>query len=160
VFGLVWTAAKVSVPSLAQRAIDHGIIHRQHGALLKWSLILVAVGVVQGACTGLRRYAAIGAAARVETGLRQRLFAHLQRLHFAFHDEAQTGQLMARANSDLQQIQFFLVFIPLAIANTLTVVAIAVVLFLNNAGLAALALAALPLVNVAAKRFSSRIHPV
>src|SRR5439155_1334494 len=98
-------------------------------------------------------------AAGVAPDLRQRLFAHLQRLHFGFHDRSQTGQLMARANSDLQQIQFFLVFIPLAIANTLTVVSIAVILLFINAPLALLALGALPFVNMTAKRFSSRIHP-
>jgi ATP-binding cassette subfamily B protein len=159
-YGLVWTAAKVTVPLLATRAIDHGIIADDSGALLTYSLMLLGVGVVQGACTGLRRYTAIGAAARIETDLRQRLFAHLQRLHFAFHDRAQTGQLMSRANTDLQQIQFFLVFIPLAIANTLTVVAVAVVLLLINPLLALLALFALPFVNLAAKRFSASIHPV
>jgi ATP-binding cassette subfamily B protein len=159
-YGLVWTAAKVTVPLLATRAIDHGIIADDSGALLTYSLMLLGVGVVQGACTGLRRYTAIGAAARIETDLRQRLFAHLQRLHFAFHDRAQTGQLMSRANTDLQQIQFFLVFIPLAIANTLTVVAVAIVLLLINPLLALLALFALPFVNLAAKRFSASIHPV
>ncbi len=159
-YGLVWTAAKVTVPLLATRAIDHGIIADDSGALLTYSLMLLGVGVVQGACTGLRRYTAIGAAARIETDLRQRLFAHLQRLHFAFHDRAQTGQLMSRANTDLQQIQFFLVFIPLAIANTLTVVAVAVVLLLINPLLALLALFALPFVYLAGKRFSASIHPV
>jgi ATP-binding cassette subfamily B protein len=157
--GLVWTAAKVSVPLLARQAIDHGIVAAERGALARWSLALLGVGVVQGACTGLRRYLAIGVAARIETDLRQRLFAHLQRLHFAFHDRAQTGQLMARANSDVQQIQFFLVFIPLAIANTLTVVAVAAVLLVTNAPLALTALAPLPLVNLAARRFSHRVHP-
>jgi len=158
-FGLIWTAAKVSVPSLARVAIDRGIIADERGALLRYSLLMVAVGAVQGASTGLRRYLAIGIAARVETDLRQRLFAHLQRLHFAFHDQAQTGQLMARANSDIQQIQFFLVFIPLFIANAATVAAVAVVLLLSNAGLALLALGALPFLNLVAKRFSTRIHP-
>lgn len=157
--GLVWTAAKVSVPLLARQAIDHGIVAGEGGALARWSLALLAVGIVQGACTGLRRYLAIGVAARIETDLRQRLFAHLQRLHFAFHDRAQTGQLMARANSDVQQIQFFLVFIPLAVANTLTVAAVAAVLVATNAGLAVAALAPLPLVNLAARRFSQRVHP-
>ena len=157
--GLVWTAAKVSVPRLAGVAIDRGVIHGHHGALVMWPLIIVAVGTVQGVCTGTRRFLAISLAAGVETDLRQRLFAHLQRLHFGFHDRSQTGQMMARANSDLQQIQFFLVFIPLAIANTLTVVSIAVILLLMNAPLALLALGALPLVNMTAKRFSSRIHP-
>src|SRR4051794_40392679 len=46
VAGLIWTAAKVSVPSLAKRGIDQGIVHDQSGALLKWSLIMLAVGAV------------------------------------------------------------------------------------------------------------------
>jgi ATP-binding cassette subfamily B protein len=158
-FGLIWTAAKVSVPSLARSAIDRGIIANENGVLLRLTLLMVFVGAVQGASTGLRRYLAIGLAARVETDLRQRLFAHLQRLHFAFHDQAQTGQLMARANSDIQQIHFFLVFIPLFIANAATVLSVAVILLVSNAGLAVLALGALPFVNLVAKRFSTRIHP-
>jgi ATP-binding cassette subfamily B protein len=158
-FGLIWTAAKVSVPALASLAIDRGIIDDDNGALVRFTVLMVIVGAVQGASTGLRRYSAIGLAARIETDLRHRLFAHLQRLHFAFHDEAQTGQLMARANSDIQQVHFFLVFIPLFIANTATVLAVAVLLFTSNAAVALLALGALPFVNVVAKRFSSRIHP-
>ena len=64
----------------------------------------------------------------ISTGadLRERLFAHFQRLHFAFHDRAQTGQLMSRANTDLQQIQAFVVMIPLTISNGVTVLAVTV----------------------------------
>ncbi|HEY1635643.1 MAG TPA: ABC transporter ATP-binding protein [Acidimicrobiales bacterium] len=158
--GLFWTAAKVAVPTLAELAIDQGIIGKNQRALLTWSLTILAVGVVSAVCTGLRRYYAFGISYRAETDLRDRLFAHLQRLHFAFHDHAQTGQLMARAATDLLQVQSFLTLIPITIGNALTVLAVVVILFVSNAGLAALALAALPLINVVAKRFASRIHPV
>ncbi|HEX6477008.1 MAG TPA: ABC transporter ATP-binding protein, partial [Acidimicrobiales bacterium] len=158
--GLFWTAAKVAVPFLAELAIDQGIIGKNQTALLTWSLTIFAVGVVSAACTGLRRYYAFGISYRAETDLRDRLFAHLQRLHFAFHDHAQTGQLMARVATDLLQVQSFLTLIPITIGNALTVVAVVVILFVSNAGLAALALAALPLINLVAKRFAGRIHPV
>ena len=79
---------------------------------LMLTLVIVAVGVVQARGTGLRRYAAFRIALRTETDLRQRLFAHLQRLHFAFHDQAQTGQLMARANTDIQQINQCVILDP------------------------------------------------
>ncbi|HWC37098.1 MAG TPA: ABC transporter ATP-binding protein [Acidimicrobiales bacterium] len=158
--GLVWTAAKVAVPTLAQLAIDRGIIASNQRALLEWSLAIFGVGIVSAVCTGLRRYYAFGISYRAETDLRDRLFAHLQRLHFAFHDHAQTGQLMARAATDLLQVQSFLTLIPITIGNALTVSAVVVILFVTNAGLAALALAALPLINIVAKRFGTRIHPV
>jgi ATP-binding cassette, subfamily B, bacterial len=158
--GLVWTAAKVTIPTLTKHAVDGGIVKNDSGALLMWALIIVAVGIVSAVCTGLRRYAAFGIAYRAETELRDRLFAHLQRLHFAFHDQTQTGQLMSRAATDLQQINGFVVLIPITISNALTVGSVAVILLLINAKLAILALFALPALNVFARRFSSQIHPV
>ena len=158
--GLVWTGAKVAVPLLALRGIDQGIVAHQKGALLKWGLLILVVGAISGTCTGLRRWYAFGVAWRVETNLRHQLFAHLQRLHFAFHDQAQTGQLMSRAATDLQQIQSLTVMIPITISNAMTVLAVTVILLLINVKLALLALCTLPFVNVLAKRFSSRIHPV
>jgi ATP-binding cassette subfamily B protein len=162
VAGIVWTACKVSVPTLVRLAIDKGILPKHHspGVLARWSLIIVGVGMVSALCVGVRRYLAFGTAWRTETELRQRLFAHLQSLHFAFHDQAQTGQLMSRAATDLQQIQGFVVLIPITVSNMLTVLAVAVILLRMNPGLALLALGTLPLVNVAAKRFSSSVHPV
>src|SRR5688572_996179 len=108
---------------------------------------------------GFRRYQAFGTAWKAETELRQRLFAHLQRLHFAFHDHAQTGQLMARSATDIQAVNQFLVMIPITISNIVTLAAVTVILVLINAKLAFVALIALPLINVFAKRFSSKVHP-
>ena len=158
--GLVWTGARVAIPALTGAAIDDGIVPGNFDVALKWTLIILAVGVIQAICTGLRRYAAFRLAFRVETDLRMRLVAHLQRLHFAFHDHAQTGQLMANANTDIQQIHLVVLLIPLTIASVLTMIAVAIVLTLRSPGLALFALAALPLLNIAATRFTRRMHPV
>ncbi|MGH8986235.1 MAG: ABC transporter transmembrane domain-containing protein, partial [Acidimicrobiia bacterium] len=158
--GLVWTSARVTVPLLAAAAIDQGILKSDEGAVLRFVIAIVVVGVVQAICTGLRRYSAFRLALRVETNLRDRLFAHLQRLHFAFHDEAQTGQLMARANSDMQQIHVVVVLLPLTAASLLTMLAVAVIILLKSPGLALLVLITLPFLNVAATRFTRRIQPV
>jgi ATP-binding cassette subfamily B protein len=158
--GLVWTVARVSVPLITGAAIDQGIVDGDEGALFRWTLLLVLAGAVQGTATGVRRYAAFRLALRVETDLRMRLVAHLQRLHFAFHDQAQTGQLMARANTDIQQIHMVVLLIPLTIASTLTMLAVIVVLVSRSVGLAFFALAALPVLNLAATRFTRRMFPV
>jgi ATP-binding cassette subfamily B protein len=158
--GLGWTAARVAIPWLTGEAIDHGIVPGDFGIALEWTGIILAVGVIQAICTGVRRYAAFRLAFRVETNLRMRLVAHLQRLHFAFHDHAQTGQLMANANTDIQQIHLVVLLIPLTIASLLTMVAVVVVLVAQSPGLALFALACLPLLNVAATRFTRRMFPV
>jgi ATP-binding cassette subfamily B protein len=159
VLGLLWSAARVVVPLLVRGAVDHGIEADDTDALLRWTALLGVVGVVQAICTGIRRYAAFRVARRAETDLRDRLFAHLQGLHFAYHDQAQTGQLMSRANTDLNQVQAFLVMIPLTMSNAATVLAVVVVLLSIDPVLTVLAVGTLPVVNVVAKRFGQRVHP-
>jgi ATP-binding cassette subfamily B protein len=158
--GVVWTAARIIIPLLAAAAIDQGILEGDQGVVVRFAVLMVIVGVVQAVCTGLRRYSAFRIALRVETNLRDRLFAHLQRLHFAFHDEAQTGQLMARANSDMQQINLVVVLLPLTAASLLTMAAVLVIIFVQSPGLALLVVVTLPFLNVAATRFTHRIQPV
>ena len=159
VAGLAWTAAKVAVPALVAVAIDRGIGDGSNTALLRWSLAILVAGVVAGICSGLRRWFAFREARWSEAVLRDRIFAHLQRLHFAFHDEVQTGQLMSRANTDLQQVQAFVVMIPITISNAATVLAVTVIMFSINPLLALLALGSLPFVNVLGRRFSNALFP-
>jgi ATP-binding cassette subfamily B protein len=157
--GLCWSVGKVSVGILIARAVDRGIEADDMGALRDWALLIALAAVVVGTFTGLRRYVAFREARWIETDLREQLFAHFQRLHFAFHDRAQTGQLMSRANTDLQQIQAFVVMIPLTISNFVTVLAVTVILFLTDPVLTLLALGSLPFLNVLATHFSRRLHP-
>jgi ATP-binding cassette subfamily B protein len=155
--GLLWTLGKVSVPLLIRQAIDRGI--DGDDSLVGWSLLILLAGVVAAVFTGVRRYLAFHVARSAETNLRDRLFAHLQRLHFGFHDRAQTGQLMSRANTDLQQVQSFLVMIPLTISNFLTVVLSTIALLYLHAPLAVAALVGLPFVNYLGRRFGTKIGP-
>jgi len=159
VVGLIWTLGRVSIPSLVQRAIDEGIEAGDADAVVRWSALIGAVAVVTACFTGLRRYMAFREARTAEARLRDRLFAHLVRLSFPFHDRTPTGQLMSRANLDLQQIQNFFSVVPLTMANLLTVVATAVILVRMDAVLTLLALGGLPLLVVLARRMSIRLFP-
>jgi ATP-binding cassette, subfamily B, bacterial len=157
--GLAWTAAKVSTGLIVKTAVDRGIESNDTGALVHWSVALGVVALFSATFTGLRRYLAFREARWIEADLRDRLFAHLQRLHFAFHDQSQTGQLMSRANTDLQQVQAFVVMIPLTISNAVTVLAVTVILAFIDPLLTVLALGSLPFMNVLATRFSRRLYP-
>jgi ATP-binding cassette subfamily B protein len=156
--GLCWTVGKVAVPLLVSIAIDRGILADDRSALLWWSLAVAGAGLVAATFTGLRRYLAFRESRWAETTLRDQLFAHLQRLHFTFHDTTHTGDLMSRANTDLQQIQHLVVLIPLTVSNAVTVLAVVVILLTIDPVLTLLALGALPLLNVLGQRFSSRLH--
>lgn len=158
--GAAWTVARLVVPQLAGAAVDDGIRSGDTGRVLVLIAVMLGFGVLQAGASGIRRYCAFRIALRTETDLRAQLFAHLQRLHFAFHDEAQTGQLMARANSDLQQINQVVILIPLTAASLLTMLGVIVIMVSKSVVLAVLALGLLPLLNRAATVFSRRITPV
>ena len=157
--GQIWTVARVLIPSLVSLAVNKGIVKAKTGELLWYAAAIFALGAISSLCSGLRRYYAASLAYHMETDLRREMFANLQRLDFAYFDRSQTGQLMARAATDLQQINGFGSMIPITIANVVTVGVVVGILFSINVTLAAIALGSLPILNVAAKRFSSRIHP-
>jgi ATP-binding cassette subfamily B protein len=158
--GLVWTVTRVLIPILTALAINDGIVHHEPSRLAGWCTAILLLGAVSAACSGLRRYWAFTVAYRVETDLREDMFSNLARLDFRFHDRARTGQLMARAATDLQQINQFVVMIPITIANLVTILSVTGILFYINPVLAVIALACLPILNVAAKRYSTVVHPV
>ena len=155
--GLAWSIGKVTVPELTQQGIDRGI--DQNGNLWLWAGLIALAGVLAGLMTALRRWYAFKESRWTETRLRERLYQHLLRLHVGYHDRTQTGQLMSRASSDLQQLQAFVVMIPLTLSNLFMVAAIVVLLFVSDPLLAVVALAPLPFVNLMANRFSTKIHP-
>ena len=155
--GLLWSGTKIAVPLLVGAAINQAV--DGDGSLVAWSLTIIVIGLVAGTLSASRRYLAFREARLTERWLRERLFAHLQALHIGFHDRAQTGQLMSRASNDLQQVQAFVVMIPLTLSNLALIVGVAAVLLAMNPLLALCALVPLPIVNVLAKRFSAHIHP-
>ena len=157
VLGMVWMVGKISVPILVRFGIDHGI--KQGDKLWLWASMVAVAGVLVGSFTAFRRFYAFREARWTETRLREQLFGHIMSLHIGYHDRAQTGQLMSRSSSDLTQIQNFVVMIPITLSNAAMIIAVAVILFATDPVLALVALAPLPLVNIAGRRFSESIHP-
>ena len=154
--GLSWTMGKVAVPQLTRLAIDKGI--EKNGSLLFWTMLILSAAFVAGIFAAWRRYIAFRESRVTESTLREQLFAQIQGLHVGFHDRAQTGQLMSRSSSDLQQVQGFVVNIPIFASQVTMIIIVVVVLLVMNPALAVVALAPLPFINISARSFSHRIH--
>ncbi len=125
---LVWMLAVVLIPQVVAMIIDDAVLAGDQSKL--WPLIglLIAVGVVQAVGMGFRRYFGFRLAYRAEADLRGRMFEHIQRLAFSYHDITPTGQLMSRASSDLSQIRLILMMLPIVIANIAMFVVVMAVL--------------------------------
>ncbi|MBT8193614.1 MAG: ABC transporter ATP-binding protein, partial [Acidimicrobiia bacterium] len=157
---LLWMGALVAIPYLIGSIIDDAISagdRTRIAPLVGW---LVAAGLVQGIGIGVRRYFGFKLSYRAETDLRNRMFEHLQRLAFNFHDQTSTGQLMARASSDLSQVRLVIAMLPITIANVAMLVIVVTVLIVIDPVLGVVASLAVPTLFGSANRFAGKVIQV
>ena len=158
---LAWAAMgmTVGIPLLLGAAVD-AIEGQRRDDILPLVLALLGAGILRLALTVGRRLIAGRVSLDVEYDLRQAFYEHLQRLELGFFDTQQTGQLMSRATVDLQSIRFFLGYGLIWVSQSfLTIAFAAVVMFVIDPFLAALALAPVPFLIWTATRYSRRNRP-
>ena len=148
----------VLVPLVQRHVVDSVIVGSQ-GQLAPWIVLLVAAGLFRFGLSILFRYCNGRASLEVQYDLRTAIFAHLQRLDFARHDELQTGQLVSRAISDLNLVQQLLSFAPQMVANGVFFVAALAIMVVLSPVLALVALAAAPLMLLVSLRLRRLVHP-
>ncbi|HEY7455854.1 MAG TPA: ABC transporter ATP-binding protein [Solirubrobacterales bacterium] len=159
VFAWAAMGMTVLIPWLIGRAVN-AIESGQQPDLLPLAVAIVVAGVLRLGLTMVRRVVAGRVSLAVEFDLRQRFYAHLQRLELGFFDSQQTGQLMSRATVDLQSIRFFLGYGLIFITqNLLTIVLASAVMFVLEPWLALVALAPAPLVVYTASRYNRVSRP-
>jgi ATP-binding cassette subfamily B protein len=159
VFAWAAMGMTVLIPWLIGRAVN-AIERGEQPDLLPLAIAIVIAGVLRLGLTLVRRVVAGKVSLAVEFDLRQRFYAHLQRLELGFFDSQQTGQLMSRATVDLQSIRFFLGYGLIFITqNLLTIVLASAVMFALQPWLALLALLPAPLVVYASSRYNRVSRP-
>jgi ATP-binding cassette subfamily B protein len=158
VSGLLWQVGAVAAPLMVKQAIDHGVLKRDHGALLVWLGFLLAVGLLEMAAGAVRHLYAIRNRARSDARVRDAIFAHALRLDASYHDRVGPGELMSRASSDSEQVARMMDSIGHTIGYVLTVFAVAVILLVIDWQLALVVLIPLPLIGFAGWAYSRRYH--
>ena len=88
---LLWMVLVVVGPYLEKLVIDRAILPDQPSLLLPLVGLVVLVGLFKAVGIGGRRFFGFVLSYRAETDLRNRLFEHVQRLAFSFHDRVATG---------------------------------------------------------------------
>jgi ATP-binding cassette subfamily B protein len=157
VSALVWMAVVVVVPYVEKVIIDRAISGGRRDLLGPLVGLLLAVGFVKALGVGGRRWFAFRLSYRAETDLRNRIFEHVQRLAFTFHDRTATGELMARSSSDLSQVRLVFAMLPITIANVAMFVVIGVVLILLDPVLGSVTVLAIPAMGVIALIYARRV---
>ena len=161
VLAVLSQAAAIAIVILVGEAIE-GIEEQRGTGTLTWVVLaILSVGILKAVFMAGRRLISGRQALGIEKDIREGLYAHLLRLSFGFYDRHQTGQLMSRATVDLQSVRFFLGFgLIFFFQHVLTILSVAVVLFVVEWRLALIALAMMPVIVAVAYRYSHVSHPV
>ncbi len=104
---LALTGLSLFVPRIIQSVVDIGLIAGQTASLIQSALILFAIGIGSAFLNFLQRYISAWIATSVGYDLRNRMYDHIQYLPFAYHDHAQSGQLISRCIEDVRSIEQF-----------------------------------------------------
>jgi ATP-binding cassette subfamily B protein len=149
------------VPRLIGHAVDEGIAVSDLTAVAHYSWLIVLVSALRGVSAFGQGALAEMSAQGVSYQLRKALYAHMQRLSFSFHDQAQTGELMARATADVEAVRNFSGRGLLhTVQLLLLVVGVGVALFSMQWQLALMSMLVLPALAWQTGRFSRRIRPM
>jgi ATP-binding cassette subfamily B protein len=148
------------IPRIIKQAVDDLTGFQIEGRqLLVYALYMIAIAVCIGAFRYVWRRCLLGTSRRVEEGLRNKLFIHLQSLPAAYFDNVKTGDLMAHATNDIQQIRMATGMGMVAL-NDAIVLGLAAIGFMAyiNIELTAFVLIPMPLIVVSARFFSKKMH--
>jgi ATP-binding cassette subfamily B multidrug efflux pump len=127
--------------------------------LLSYALYMVGIAFFIGLFRYVWRRCLLGTSRRIEEGLRNSLFAHLQNLPASYFDGVKTGDLMAHATNDIQQIRMAtgMGMVALNDAIVLGMAAIGFMAYINIK-LTAFVLIPMPLIAVSTRIFSKKMH--
>jgi ATP-binding cassette subfamily B protein len=144
-------------PYLMGIAIDAYILDRDLAGLARIALLMIAVYVASSVTIWLQTYIMVGASQRAIRNMRQDLFDALQTLSLRFFDQHPHGELMSRLSNDVENINAVLTnSVTSLISSVLSVLGVAIMMFVINVRLALISLTILPLTALMTKLIAKR----
>lgn len=104
---IILTAIDMTFPEIIRRVIDFGLQSSQKTFLLIAAGFVIGLGAVKAIISFREQFLTETIAHSVAYDLRNRLYDHIQRLSFRYHDHMPTGQLISRVIEDVRALQNF-----------------------------------------------------
>ena len=159
-FGLLNNFSGLLPSVLIQRAIDVAIPRGDAKMLVGLAVAVTVLALARSVTIFLTVYCTESSAQRTCFQIRNRLFDHLQRLSFRFYDQAQTGQLMSRATSDVDALRRFLGFgLATILSNVVVFCGVLAICFHIDPTLSLVAMVTLPAMVATSVVYSRKLRP-
>jgi len=160
VFSLVATDfAGMALPWLIKEGVDSALEQgAASGSPLRYPLLILGAAALQGFFRYCWRINIHGFSRRCEADLRDRVFAHLQKLPLSYFQHTKTGDLMSRLTNDIQAVRELMGFGSLAIVDAMVVIVFSLSLMITlDPWLTLWSMLAMPLITVIVRFFGRHI---
>jgi len=167
-WSLAWALCMVTTQSVVlvlpqlERLIVDNCFKGGHYELLPHYITLYIIGGVLRGFSGFGwGYLSQYVAQKTVYDIRNRLFDHMQRLSFSYHDEAETGQLISRATADAEAVQSFLgEGLSMVLSQSYSLAGTLIICFSMSWKLSLVALSMVPILAVAVYLYSKTFGPI
>jgi ATP-binding cassette subfamily B protein len=152
------SALVVATPLLLGQIIDKGVMPKDSGVVVRLSLIIAVIAVMDGVLTLVSRWYSSRIGEGLIFDLRTQVFNHVLKQPIAFFTRAQTGALVSRLNNDvIGAQQAFTSTLSGVVSNVISVVFIVAAMASSSWVLTLGALALLPFFLIPARVMGHRL---
>jgi len=154
-------AADLLVPRLTQRIIDEGVAKQDMGVILSTSLLMLGAATVSALFSVGNTVLSVRVAMGMSADLRSAIVRAVQSWSFGNLDRIQTGKLLVRATSDVNQVQLIVqMALRMLTRAPFWMLGSVVMLIVTSRQLALLMLALFPIVAIIIGLFLAKVRPL
>jgi len=154
-------AADLLVPRLTQRIIDEGVAKQDMGMILSTSLLMLGAATLSALFSVGNTVLSVRVAMGMSADLRSAIVRAVQAWSFGNLDRIQTGKLLVRATSDVNQVQLIVqMALRMLTRAPFWMLGSVVMLIVTSRQLALLMLALFPIVAIIIGLFLAKVRPL
>ncbi|MDA0301086.1 MAG: ABC transporter ATP-binding protein [Chloroflexi bacterium] len=157
----------LAVPQIIGYALDSAIASQRAGDRVTWRPLLVGFGLIMTAATlrGVfafsQQYLGEKLSQSVAYTIRNAIYDRLQKLSFAYHDQAQIGQIMSRATQDVEAVRMYINMGIIRVGAILILLIVTLILMLRTSpALTLVSWTFLPVMALISIWASNRLRPL
>ncbi|GAC1378955.1 MAG: ABC transporter ATP-binding protein [Marmoricola sp.] len=145
-------------PLLAQRLIDHGLLHHNLSLVIWLAVGMAATSVLDSVLSVATGYLSSRIGESLIFDLRTQVFSHIQQMSLAFFTRTQTGALVSRLNTDVIGAQSaFTSTLSSTVSNTVSVLVVGITMFALSWQVTVACLMLFPILLLASRWVGRRI---
>lgn len=156
----------LAVPTIVGHTLDTALKAQKDGhvawsPLIRAALLILGAAGLRGLFAYTQQYFGENLSQSVAYSIRNAIYNRLQRLSFAYHDQAEIGQIMSRATQDVEGVRMYVNFGIVRVGYIMILLGVALYLMLQaNVTLALVSWGFLPIIAIISVAMSLRLRPL